>query len=915
MQKDNIGLLSFRTLVTFLLLFLSFVSYGQEFANDEVIVKFRTGNGVEDLSAEFKKINRILAVEQLFPNAKPFELLQNGEINISTIYSIKIEPTEHLLKVIQRFNQIGLFEYAEPRHYGRLAYTPNDPGLANQYALKLVQAEKAWDIGKGSANVLIGVLDAGIDTAHPELKGRYFINAGDPVNGTDDDGDGYTDNYLGANTVNKSGDVLYSTEHHGVWMSGLIAPATDNGQGIAGAAFNCKMLGVKVTSGSNVTHGYEGIQYAADKGCKVINCSWNIKTYSKFGEDMVNYATINKGALVVAATGNQGKEDQNYPAMYMNALAVTNTDLNDNRVTNSNIGFYADVSAPGLNVITVKPKTGILRNSGTSFSCAMVSGAAGLLAATYPQLTPQELKYRIKAGSSPLYTNGKNEFYKNKLGAGRLDMHSAMTHSGSWIEMDSVLATDAEGGAIEQSDTVLVRSWFTNYLNASLSNRKVVLKTLSGYAVVLNDQWNIGTMNKGEQKDNVSQPFKVKIKSFVPQNEVIEFELLAIDNTDTTTFGFSIVVNPTYRDIDINDLKVTIGARGTFGFYEYPQKKGSGVTYKGSQQLLYEGGLLVGQKLGSEVTVVDRIRGIRDVEQTDFRTVQGLTEIKPKNSDLGFTSTFDDFTAKKRLYVGVRQQTRAWKASAHSGYVIIDYYIYPLPGKVLKDIYVGLQADWEIDNFEQNKAAYNGQRYLAYTYSDNANAVVAGTQLLSEYNDWKCYSIDHVNGGRGGIDLTDNDVFSKEEKFEALTNYREEAGAVGSGNDVMQVLSTGPHTVNEGDTLKVSFAIHVAGKLSELLEQADSAFFKENGELPNAIIDIVSNPEFSPYPNPSKGEITLPVHKTSDHEITVINAYGSEVDFGYVKQGNGIDVSLIHPEPGIYFIKSNGKTYRWLVVQ
>lgn len=903
--------------LTIFLAFLSVVnvlSAQTDYVQNELIVKLKTNTSISEISKSTQRSIGIIGVISIFQTTDPHGIRNNEETDFTVFHSIFLNGEVSVPKAASILLKTGLFEYVEPRYIGELAYTTNDPGLLTQYALQLIQAQDAWDLSKGSSTVLIGVVDAGIDTGHVDLKGKYFENTADPINGVDDDSDGFIDNYWGWDFKSKTGNVQFSGGvDHGVQMSGAIAPNTDNGIGIAGAGFNCKMLGIKVTNGSAVVYGYEGIKYAADKGCKVINCSWNIKAYSKFGEEMVDYATSN-GALVVAATGNQGKEDKNYPAQYKNALAVTNTDLNDNRVSNSNIGYYADISAPGLNVVSTTPINGYKRNSGTSYSSALVSGAAALLASYAPSLSPQELKYRLKAGSESLHRKGKNSFYKNKLGVGRLNIYKAMAFANAWLELDSIAFSDIEGGAIEQADTVEVSAWIANYLNDE-NGARVTLRDLSNYATVLDSFWVIPFIAKDQKENNTLKPFRIRLDSSIPQNEELEFEIEIISQNDTNTFGFSIPVNPTYRDITVNKLHMTIGSRGTFGYYEYPEKKGIGVTYNGGSQLLYEGGLIIGQGVEGNSKVVDRIRGIRDVEQTDFRTTSGLQEISPPTSGLGFYSQFDDQNSKSPINVTIDQSTRAWKKTSHDSYVIIDYVFKSKSNQKLENIYVGLFADWDLDDSEKNKAKYDGQRYIAYTYSEAANVPVAGIQLLSEFDDWRCYSIDHVTGGEGGIDLTDNDVFSKEEKFKALSNFRENAGETGEGGDVLQLLSTGPHNIEVGDSLKISFAIHAAGNLTQLLENADSAFYQENGELPVSVAEI-SNHEITLFPNPSSGKITIKSKENIDvNSIHVFNSIGNEVSFIHSINEMNVLLELKEPQTGFYILKTNQKTVKWSVIR
>ena len=186
---------------------------------------------------------------------------------------------------------------------------------------------------------------------------------------------------------------------------------------------------------------------------------------------------------------------------------------------------------------------------------------------------------------------------------------------------------------------------------------------------------------------------------------------------------------------------------------------------------------------------------------------------------------------------------------------------------------------------------------------------------MSEFDDWRCYSIDHIIGGEGGVDLTDNDVFSKEEKFKALSSFRENAGEVGEGADVLQLISTGPHTIEVGDSLKVSFAIHAADNRTQLLENADSAVYQENGELPMSALEI-SNQEISIFPNPSSGQVIIKSNvEINTNSIHLFNSKGDEVPFEYSLNEMNVLIELKEPQTGFYFLKTDQKILKWSVIR
>lgn len=880
---------------------------------NELIVKFKPGAELTEIPQRWITRLGVQTMEPVFPSALPYELQDEQMLEMARIYRLLVNGAMPILKVVRALNQEKIVRYAEPKYIGELAYTPNDPALINQNALKLISAEKAWDISKGNTNVWVALLDAGVDTGHVDLKGQFVVNPSDPKNGLDDDNDGFVDNYKGWNFSKKNDNIQFNDIDHGVQMAGLIAASTDNAIGIAGAGFNCKILPITVTNGtSTVVYGYEGIKYAADKGCKIISCSWNIKSYSQFGEDVVNYAT-SKGALVVAAMGNQGRQDQNYPAQFKNVLAVSNTDLSDNRVSSSNIGYYADLSAPGLNVVTTFPPNTYKRNSGTSMSCAIVAGAAALVATQQPTYTPEEIKAVLKAGTDPLYQNGKNGFYKNKLGVGRLNMFKTLTYTGSWLELDSLFIRDKAAGAVEQNDSALITVWLSNSLNSG-GPFTVKIRDLSGYATPIDSVWIIPTVTKGQKIDNTAKPFQIKMDSSIPLNETIALELVIESATDTVTQGFSLTANPTYRTLHANKINTTIGSRGTIGYYLYPQKLGNGVHYNGGGQLLYESGVMIGQGSVGNSIVVDRIRGIRDVEQTDFRSIDALIPVNIPNAVAAFQSTFDDGNAKQPIGVAVKQIASAYNDIGHDEYIVLDYQVYSPTRQYLSQIYVGLLADWEIANFEENHADYNGKKYLAYTYSDVSGSEVAGIQLLSSKQHWNAYAIDHIRDGAGGVDITDNDVFSKEEKFVTLSTTREQAGLTGKGNDVIQILSSGPHDIAVDDTLKVKFALHVSSSLDNLFNNADSAYFRVNNELPNGIKEGEQSMVFELFPNPNEGVFRVRGNLMNEH-WRLFNALGKEV----VYEKNPISeqehqIRILRPQTGFYYLKNSSGVVQKVVV-
>ncbi|MCC6690352.1 MAG: S8 family serine peptidase, partial [Bacteroidia bacterium] len=188
--------------------------------------------------------------------------------DLSLIYEYKYTTATPLQTALNKLAMLGIFDYAEPHVIPKLSYTVNDPSVNTQYHIAKISAPQAWDISKGDTTVIIGITDTGTDPNHPDLKENIKHNYNDPVDGVDNDGDGYIDNFSGWDVAMLDNDPTWQGSAHGVHVSGIAAASTDNSTGVAGVGFNCKFLPVKIAdSGGNLIASYTGIQYAASHGC------------------------------------------------------------------------------------------------------------------------------------------------------------------------------------------------------------------------------------------------------------------------------------------------------------------------------------------------------------------------------------------------------------------------------------------------------------------------------------------------------------------------------------------------------------------------------------------------------------------------------------------------------------------------
>ncbi|WP_433795891.1 S8 family serine peptidase [Actinoplanes sp. CA-252034] len=272
-------------------------------------------------------------------------------------------------------------DYVEPVPVARVDRTPNDPLQSQQWGNRVIGSPAAWDVTTGSADVTVAVVDTGV-TAVSELAGRVlpgydFVN--DDADPTDDHG-------------------------HGTMSASLIAAAGDDGAGLAGLCWTCRILPVKVLdAGGSGGHDdiAQGIVYAVDHGADVINLSLGGPASSQILSDAVTYAT-DRGVLVVASAGNDGVTTPSYPAAYPTAVAVAGSTETDTRQEWSNHGSdWVDVAAPGVNVAQGRDG-GRYWFTGTSSAAPMVSGVAALGLSARPGTTAAQLRSAIETTAVPV---------------------------------------------------------------------------------------------------------------------------------------------------------------------------------------------------------------------------------------------------------------------------------------------------------------------------------------------------------------------------------------------------------------------------------------------------------------------------------------------------------------------------------
>ena len=394
-------------------------------------------------------------------NYIPGELLVQLK-DSNKIYKIKYPDNPDLKELREIILNNTSIAKVEPNYLFKISYLPSDPLFGEQWNLSKIRAPQAWDITKGGANdVIIAILDAGVDINHPDLRANIWTNEKEiPGDGIDNDRNGYIDDYYGWDFARDDPnprpkfDEPYNAAaiHHGTIVAGLVAAVGDNNQGVAGVAWKSKIMALKVLDSEgngSVDSVIRAVNYAVSQRANIINLSFVGSNKSDFLVQALKRAW-QAGLVIVAAAGNEATgqtEDLDQVPAYPICLdaddsenyiiGVAATDQNDQKGGFSNYGSRCiDISAPGSRVYGLMVYNQAIGDdfkeyyggywSGTSVATPLVSGAAALLKAVNPLISNVQIRNILMAQADNI--DLLNIDYAGKLGAGRLNVYRAVNY-------------------------------------------------------------------------------------------------------------------------------------------------------------------------------------------------------------------------------------------------------------------------------------------------------------------------------------------------------------------------------------------------------------------------------------------------------------------------------------------------------
>lgn len=457
--------------IIFILLFSSNIS-AQTY---NIIVKFKENKSPKSLIKTYRNFNSP-NYHKTFKNFKPhlistkffkrsFRSKNKSKPNLKNIYtysfSNEIDAKNFLASVKKNPNII----YAEKSKKIKIFSTPSDyyyplqwglynseqpyrsTGGSSQYWKTGIPAidmniEPAWDLTEGNSNIIVAVIDTGVDYLHPDLAGNIWVNNSEIIdNSIDDDNNGYVDDIYGYDFYNDDSNPM-DDNFHGTHCAGIIG-ANGNTTGISGVARNIKIMSVKSFNSSG--EGYDigianAMNYAVNNGADIINCSWGYNGHSDLIEDVFQYAD-SQGVILVAAAGNESIDVGTVePARFPEVICVGAVDSNGTLAYFSNYGDKMDVVAPGVDILSTKwsgftqPNSNMpystpehtlnipspnasdyLILNGTSMAAPFVSGLSALVLSHFPSISQDSAIQKILDNCTDLGSPGFDSIYANGL--------------------------------------------------------------------------------------------------------------------------------------------------------------------------------------------------------------------------------------------------------------------------------------------------------------------------------------------------------------------------------------------------------------------------------------------------------------------------------------------------------------------
>jgi thermitase len=449
--------------------------------------------GVREMTSD----NYLKLVRLIGEHGKIKDKVFFGSMLEALVISLPTTPTSEFIQKLMELKP----SYIEPNMLFKACMVPNDPYWKLQWGVRKIQADYAWNITMGSPSILMAIIDTGVDWKHEDLAKNYVPLGYDWVNG---DKDPMDDN------------------GHGTHVCGIASSVINNNLGIAGIS-QVKIMAEKALNQTG--YGYaddlaQAITHAADQGAKIMVMSWGSNSSSILLKRSIQYA-YSKGAILVAAAGNDASNVKIYPAAYDEVIAVSATNQIDDPATFTNYGDWIELSAPGVSIYSTLPNNTYGYMSGTSMSAPFVAGVAALVWSVNPNLTSNQVRAVLRSTADDLGPSGFDPYY----GYGRVN---------AWKAVKSVISPQDIALTAITPNKNIVGEGFTVTIKVNATNLGQTAESfnISLYANSTKIQTTTLTLNAGE---STSTAFTWNTAGFAKGNYTIMAYAEPLPNEQNTS--------------------------------------------------------------------------------------------------------------------------------------------------------------------------------------------------------------------------------------------------------------------------------------------------------------------------------------------------------------------------------------------
>jgi subtilisin family serine protease len=429
--------------ITFILFsFAGFAqSYDKDYTDGQIYFKFKDNVQVNipvnaDRTVDLDNAPFLAGIRQQFDitgMSRPFDL--NNDSKLLRTFRLDFSQYDQIEEIMQELLKNTDFEYVERVPMDYIDFIPNDSlynmtyGSSNwNWHLDVIDAVDAWNVTTGSPDINVAIVDNAVWIEHPDLANKISLSHDVTKAGN-----------FNSNPPSGGDPTLWS---HGTHCAGLAGAETNNEVGVASIGYNVSIIGIKASSDNspeNITHGYAGLQYAANNGADIISMSWGGPGFSQTNQNLIT-SIYNMGIVMLASAGNDNVSTLHYPSAYAHVISVASTNEDDLKSDFSNFGTSIDVCAPGgygnngpnglMSTVWDETTWGYYDvYPGTSMATPLTAGLCGLILSQNPELDPDQLETILKDNCVVVDTLPGNANYVGLLGAGRIDAFATVANT------------------------------------------------------------------------------------------------------------------------------------------------------------------------------------------------------------------------------------------------------------------------------------------------------------------------------------------------------------------------------------------------------------------------------------------------------------------------------------------------------